>query len=415
MSKSIVIIGGGIIGLSTAYYLEKEGHKVSVVDKSNFISGASYVNAGYITPSHFVPLASLGMITKGLKWMFNRSSPFYVKPRLNPEFLKWAWAFKTSATASKVEKAIPIIKAINLLSRDLYEDIKTSKDFNFHYERKGLLMYYKSDKVGEEEWAIGERGIAEGLNVKNLSLNEIKAIEPNVNLDVKGAVYYDSDAHMTPTNYMEQLITYLKASGVTFFKNETVKDIEITNNKISKVITNKQELIADEVVLAAGSWSNLLSKKTGIDIPLEAGKGYAINVKRETHITVPGILCEAKVAVTPMDGFTRFAGTMEIGGINNSINPVRVNAIANAAKSYYKDVEITTEEQSKAQSGLRPCSPDGLPYIGKSSKCKNLTIASGHAMMGWSLGPATGKLVSEIISDKKTSLNLEPFSPDRRF
>ena len=413
--KNCIIIGGGIIGLCSAYYLHKAGHKVTIVDQSDFSTGASYINAGYITPSHFVPFSAPGMITKGLKWMLNPSSPFYVKPRLNSEFLKWAWAFKKSATASKVEKAIPVIKAINLLSRDLYEDLKKTNDFNFHYERKGLLMYYKSDAVGEEEWAIGQRGIIEGLNVKNLSFEDIKTIEPNVNLDVKGAVYYDSDAHMTPTHFMSQIISYLKTEGVTFFKNESVEDIIISNNSISKIITSKQELKADEIILATGSWSSKLSKKTGITIPVEAGKGYAININRETNITIPSILCEAKVAVTPMDGFTRFAGTMEIAGINNSINTARVNAIANAATAYYKDLEITIEEKSKAQSGLRPCSPDGLPYIGKSSKCKNLTIATGHAMMGWSLGPATGKLVSEIISDKKTSLNLNSFSPDRRF
>ena len=167
--------------------------------------------------------------------------------------------------------------------------------------------------------------------------------------------------------------------------------------------------------MAAGSWSPLLTKKLGIKIPIQAGKGYRINVERETKISMPAVLCEAKVAVTPMNGFTRFAGTMEIAGINNHINPVRVNAIANAAQKYYNNLEIKEEEKNVAQFGLRPCSPDGLPYIGKSSKCANLTVAAGHAMMGWSLGPATGKLVSEIISDKKVSLDLSPFHPDRKF
>ena len=329
--------------------------------------------------------------------------------------MKWAWAFKKSATASKVEKAIKPIKGINLLSRDLYEDIKKSKDFNFHYEKKGLLMCYKTDKVGEEEWEVGKRGIEEGLKVEHLSLKEVEEIEPKANLNIKGAVYYHSDAHMTPNHFMPEMITYLKSKGVVFFANEIVEDIMISNKSISKVITNKQTLTCDEVVLAAGSWSPLLTKKIGLKIPIQAGKGYRINVNRKTNITIPAILCEAKVAVTPMDGFTRFAGTMEIAGINHKINTNRVNAIANAAKSYYSTIDMTSEELSKADCGLRPCSPDGLPYIGKSSKCDNLTIATGHAMMGWSLGPATGKLVSEIISGKKTSLDLVPFNPDRTF
>ena len=415
MNKNVIIIGGGIIGLSIAYYLLEEGHQVTIIDKSNFSSGASYVNAGYITPSHFIPLAAPGIINKGIKWMFNPTSPFYIKPRLNADFLKWTWAFKKSATASKVEKAIPVITAINILSRDLYEDIKASNTFNFHYERKGLLMCYQSDKVGEAEWKIGKRGIEEGLGVKNLTKKEVDILEPNANLNIKGAIYFDSDAHMTPTDFMPEMVNYLKTKGAIFYANEDVKDIEVTNGTVSKIITDKQELKADEVVLAAGSWSPLLTKKLGLQIPIQAGKGYRINVNRETGITIPAILCEAKVAVTPMQGFTRFAGTMEIAGINHNINPIRVQTIANAAKNYYTNLNISEEEKGSADCGLRPCSPDGLPYIGKSSKCNNLTIATGHAMMGWSLGPGTGKLVSEIISEKKTTLDLSPFNPDRKF
>ena len=415
MSKNIVIIGGGIIGVCTAYYLQKEGHKVTIVDKTNMDAGASHVNAGYITPSHFIPLATPGIITKGIKWMFNSSSPFYVKPRLDIDFLKWSLAFKKSATKEKVAKAIQPILDINLLGRDLYEDLKNTNDFNFHYEKKGLLMFYKSDKVGEEEWEVGKIGIQKGLQVENLSAKEVAKIEPNANLDIKGAVYYHSDAHMTPNIFMKEMVSYLEKNGVTFYKNEEVKDLEVSVDKISSIITNKRALKVDEVVLAAGSWSPIITKKLGLKIPIQAGKGYSINVKSDTNITIPSILCEAKVAVTPMSGFTRFAGTMEIAGINHDINPKRVAAIANAGKSYYRDLIITSEEKETANCGLRPCSPDGLPYIGKSTKCNNLTIATGHAMMGWSLGPATGKLVSEIISDKKLSLNIDSFHPDRKF
>ncbi len=415
MSKSIVVVGGGIIGLCTAYYLHKEGCKVTVIDQSTITDGASFVNAGFISPSHIIPLAAPGMITTGLKMMFNSSSPFYIKPRFNTEFLKWSLAFKRSSTKENVEKAIPIIKDINLLSKELFTDFYNDTAFNFHLENKGLLMVYKTDKAGEKESKVAKRAIEEGLEVEFLSLAAVKKLEPNVALNIKGAIHYKCDAHTTPNGFMKELYGYLKNKGVTFFTNEKVIDLEILSDKVSKVKTDKREVEADEVVIAAGSWSPLLAKKLGIQLLVQAGKGYAINVGREIGISMPAILMEAKVAVTPMNGFTRFAGTMEIAGINHTIYPKRVKVIANAVQDYYNELQIKESEVNDATCGLRPVSPDGLPYIGRLSKLKNVTIATGHAMMGWSLGPATGKLVSEIITDQKISMNISPFYPERQF
>ena len=293
--------------------------------------------------------------------------------------------------------------------------MKSSGDLDFHYDHKGLLMAYKHDKAGEQEWEVGKKAIQLGLKVENLTAKEVEVLEPNANLNIKGAVYFHSDAHMTPGGFMKNMLSYLKENGVTILAEEEVKDITISTNSITKVVTNKQEIKADEFVMAAGSWSPLISKKLGIKMLLQPGKGYRINVAQETNITIPAVLLEAKVAVTPMNGFTRFSGTMEIDKINHKINPIRVNAIANSASEYYHGLQISTRDKEAAQCGLRPVTPDGLPYIGRTSQYNNLTFATGHAMMGWSLGPATGKLVSEIISDKKSSLDLTPFNVQRRF
>lgn len=415
MSKNVVIIGGGIIGLCSAYYLQKEGHQVTIVDQSNLDEGASYVNAGYLSPSHLIPLSAPGVMRKGIKWMFNPSSPLYIKPRLDLDFLRWTWAFNKSCTVKHVKKAIPVIKEITLISQDLYRDIRQKENFSFHFEDKGLLMLCKTEKMLEDEVEVARIAKQEGLDVSEISLEELKKLEPNVKLDVKGATYYKCDSHMTPHEFMSDMKLHLKQNGVRFFINEKVEDIELKGNKIISIKTNKQIITADEFVLSAGSWSNLLSQKLGLKILLQAGKGYRINTKNPTSITIPAILAEAKVAVTPMNGFTRFAGTMEIAEINHNINKVRVEAISNAATRYYPEIHLTTQEKEGVACGLRPVSPDGLPYIGKSSTCKNLTIATGHAMMGLSMGTATGMLVSEIISEKKPSLNLVPFHPDRKF
>ncbi|MEO6346412.1 MAG: FAD-dependent oxidoreductase [Aquaticitalea sp.] len=415
MSKKVIIIGGGIIGLCSAYYLQKEGHQVTVIDQSNMDAGASYVNAGYVSPSHIIPLSAPGVMKKGLKWMFNPASPLYIKPRLDADFLKWSFAFNKSCNAEHVARAIPVIKNITLLSQELYDDIKRDENFTFHLERKGLLMLCQTDKMLEGEIKAAHLAKSEGLDASEINLEELKRLEPNIKINVKGATYYKCDSHSTPQEFMNEMKAHLKDVGVVFYPNEKVEDLELKNGRIVSIKTNKQTLNADEFVLAAGSWSHLLSKKLGLKLLLQAGKGYRINTKKPTGIQIPSILCEAKAAVTPMNGFTRFAGTMEIAGINHDINKVRVEAIAHAANRYYPEITLTEAEKKDAACGLRPVTPDGLPYIGKSSKCDNLIIAAGHAMMGWSMGPGTGKFVSELISEKKTSMDLQRFSPDRKF
>jgi D-amino-acid dehydrogenase len=416
MAKNIVIIGGGIVGLCSAYYLSKVGHQITVIDKGDITSGASFVNAGYITPSHIIPLASPGMIAKGIKMIFNSASPFYMKPRLDAEFLKWSWYFHKSSTKAKVEKAIPVIKEINLISRELFTDIRNSGDLGeFQLERKGLLMLYKTEASYLHEKEVADRASFLGLEVSDLNKSELEMIEPNVNIDAEGAIHYKCDGHTTPTEIMPKMLNYLKSVGVNIFINEEVLDINTGNGVIKEVITDKNNYHPDEVVLAAGSWSGELSKKLNLKLSLQGGKGYRINVARNTGISMPAILMEAKMAVTPMNGFTRFAGTMEFSGNNDVVRKERVLAIANGAHSFYPDLEINSSEIESAKTGLRPVSPDGLPYIGKSASIKNLTFATGHAMMGWSLGPVTGKLVSELINDKKTSMNIAAFSPERTF
>ncbi|MBJ2174862.1 FAD-dependent oxidoreductase [Aureibaculum sp. A20] len=417
--KNCIIIGGGIIGLSTAYYLQKEVCNVTVIDQTNMdglTGGASYVNAGYLTPSHIISLAAPGMISKGIKYMFNSTSPFYMRPRLDIDFLKWNWYFKKSATQNKVERAMPVIKDINLLSRDLYEEIYNSNDLGqFQLGKKGLLMLYKTDKAGEAESKIAR--IAEGMNLESKILNakELNAIEPKVSAEVKGAIHYLCDFHTSPNEIMSSMKIHLEKNGVVFLKNEKVVDFAFKNKNITEIITAKNSYKTDEIILATGSWSGLMAKKLHLKLPMEGGKGYRINMEEETGINYPAILMEKKVAVTPMKDFTRFAGTMEMSGLNHTINTKRVDAIANASEQYYEGLKIPQYNIDSAQCGLRPVSPDGLPYIGRTSKFENLTIGAGHAMMGWSLGPATGKLISEIITNRKSSINITPFNPDRKF
>lgn len=416
-SKKVTVIGGGIVGLSCAYALVKQGYSVIIIDHKTEATGASYVNAGYLTPSHIIPLASPGMISKGLKWMFNSSSPFYVKPRLNKDFLDWSWKFYKAATPSKVEAAISPIKEINLLSARCYKQMLESKDLGtFMLEDKGLLMLYKTQKEAVHEGLVAARASLEGLAVKSLSEQELHNTQAGLSPDLKGAIHYLCDSHTTPTEIMPALYAYLKTSGVRFITEKVTgfSTILQSDSVINSVYTDSQEISSDFVVLAAGAWSQEIGKKLGINLPIQAGKGYKIDVHRVTGIQYPAILMEAKVAVTPMKGFTRFAGTMELSGINTHIRKERVNAIASAAEAYYPGLKISDQEKAEASSGLRPVSPDGLPYIGYVKPYKNLLAATGHAMMGWSLGPGTGHIIAKLVAGNVPEIDIKAFDPNRK-
>jgi D-amino-acid dehydrogenase len=378
--------------------------------------GASYVNAGYLTPSHIIPLASPGMMAKGIKWMFDSSSPFYLKPRLDPEFIKWAWQFHRSSTQAKVNKAIPIIAEINVLSKELFQDLYDSGDLgDFQLVREGLLMLYKSEKGGREELQVMRRVQDLGLEARELSLEELETLQPGLNPEIKGAMHYQCDAHTTPTQIMERLKGYLQKVGVEIHPHTEVRGFSRRGERLTGVKTGGGVFPVEEVVLASGAWSPILARELGLRLSLQAGKGYRIDIHRPTPVNLPAILMEAKVAVTPMHGFTRLAGTMEFSGINHEIRKNRVAAIARLAETYYENFEVQPGEEDAAACGLRPVTPDGLPYIGRVSHWKNLSLATGHAMMGWSLGPVTGKLISEVVSGKPTSLSLKELHPERRF
>ena len=409
----ITIIGGGIIGLSSAYYLNKAGHHVIVIDKDNPQEGCSFGNAGMIVPSHFIPLAAPGMISKGFRWMFDSESPFYVKPRLDWDLIKWGWQFYRHANAQHVTKSIGALKEMHLLSSQFYHQWSQELPFDFGYHERGLLMLYQTASIEKEEMEKARLANTIGIEANVLTPEEVQKLEPHVKVKVRGGVYFPGDAHVTPHLLVVQLKKLLQQAGVVFHQ-QTVTKLEVEKDELKKVITSTMDFNPDEVVLAAGVWSDSLAKQLGLSIPMQAGKGYSFtlaDVKNNTRI--PTIFLEARVAVTPMGNSLRFGGTMEIAGINSTINMKRVKGIVDSISKYYPDMQVALPKKEEVWYGLRPCPPDGLPYIGRSKKIKNLVMATGHSMMGLSLGPATGKLVSEIIDDKKVSVPIEAFKSER--
>jgi len=414
MSKAI-IIGGGIIGLTSAFYLKKTGWDVTIIDKGDLSDNCSYGNAGMIVPSHFVPLAAPGMIEQGIRWMFNSKSPFYVKPSLNASLLSWGLKFLKSASKQHVEKTAKPLRDISLFSKALFKELELELD-NFGLQENGILMLYKTAKVEEEEIHLAEKAKGLGLDVETLSADACRKLQPQLDIDIKGAVHYKCDAHLYPYKLMPLLIRKLEESGVKFLRNKEVDKIRTAGEKIIAVYSGNEEFTADEYILAGGSWSPGIAKLAGLKMPLMPGKGYSFMIEEpQRRMHIPAILCEARVAVTPMNGSIRLGGTMEIDKINNKVNMNRVRGIVESTSKYFLELEPEMPGAESVWYGFRPCSPDGIPYIGRVKSYQNLVIATGHGMMGLSLGPGTGKLVSEILNHQKTSLETDIYSPSRYF
>lgn len=410
----VIIIGGGIIGLSAAYYLNRDGWEVTVVDRTDLSDSCSYGNLGMIVPSHFVPLAAPGIVSQGIRWMFNSKSPFYVRPSLSVPLLSWGLHFLRSATNANVDKAAPHLRDINLLSKQLYLQLQDEPGMDFSLQQKGILMYFRKPEVADEEGHLAERARGMGLDVSILDRKAAQAMEPQVEMDVLGAVHYRCDAHLSPDLLNRQLINLLRDRGVNFLLQQPVTSIETANGKVSGVQVGDQLHSADLFVMAAGSWLPQLMKKAGSSLSLMAGKGYSFTLESPAvKLNTPAILCEARVAITPMDNRMRYGGTMELGAIDDKVNLKRVQGIVESVPAYFPGIGLQMPEKEDVWFGYRPCSPDGIPYIGYSRRLSNTIIAGGHAMMGLSLGPATGKLVAELAKGEKTSVSVSAFDPNR--
>ena len=413
----VVIVGGGIVGLSAAFYLQEAGHQVVVIDKDDLLQGCSYGNAGYICPSHFIPLATPGIVKQGLRWMWNSESPFYVQPRLDLDLIRWGWHFMRSATAQKVAAAAIPLRDISLLSQQEYARWSTLPGMNFSYQHKGLLEIFKTEQMAEHCHHTWQQACALGLSdTRLLNREELQAMEPNTRIDALGALYFGCDAHCYPNLLIPQLIDLLKKRGVEFITHAQVTGFDKLHDKVTKVVYDKGTVNADQVVVATGSWGRQTAALLGVRIPLMPGRGYSVTLEPPAGVQLnyPSILIEGRVAITPLTaGLIRFGGTMEITPQDTPPRYNRVKGILRAVETFYPDLSVPFPTKDKIWYGYRPCSADGLPYIGKISSYRNVVVATGHSMLGLSLGAGTGKLVQEIVDERPASMDIRPFAVER--
>jgi len=408
----VIVLGGGVIGLCSAYYLKNSGFEVTILDKGDFSSGTSFGNAGMIVPSHFVPLAQPGMIAKGIKWMFDAESPFYVKPRFSRSLLDWGWKFYQHSSEKHVKGAAQLLKELNLESKKLYVSLCDQLE-DIKIDEKGLIMYCQTQRALDEEAALADQAMKLGLKAVVMDNQQLNDLDSNLTLDVKGGVYFPEDAFFSPKLFLEKLKSDLKAAGVKMVSH--VDDLKfVAHEDLKSIDTNQGLFSADQFVISAGVWTGKLAQFLGLNIPMQPGKGYSFTLEHPVETpSICSILTEAKVAVTPMSEGLRFAGTMEIGALNFDVDQRRVHGIKKSIGKYFPSFKMTDFNEAKIWTGLRPCSPDGLPYIGRTKKLPNVLLATGHGMMGMSLGPITGKLIAEIAANQSPGIEISKLAVER--
>lgn len=415
VSKHVAVVGAGVIGLCIALYCIERGWRVTVVERNGEArDGCSFGNGGMIVPSHMVPLAAPGAVSQGLKWMLQPGAPFHIEPRLSWELFEWAFRFWKAANAEHVRRAAPLLRNLHLASRACYQDLAATEP-SIAFKPTGTLMLCKTQHGLDEEARTAELARELGMEAQVLDAQGTAALDPDVRMDVMGSVHFPLDASVIPGRLVSALQRRVAEGGAQFHWNSAVTAFRTEDGAVRSLATDTGETVtADEFVIAAGAWAGHLARPLGLRLPMQAGKGYSLTLSRpRVQPRHCAILVESRMFVSPMGEGLRMGGTMEMAGLDDSVNPVRVRTMIDAMPGYYPDFAPGDFAGLQPWSGLRPCSPDGLPYVGRTRRLSNLLVAAGHAMMGVSLAPVTGRLVAEILAGERPQIDLALLSPDR--
>lgn len=412
-SKRVVLVGGGVIGLCGAYYALKRGYAVTLLDRGEPDGdNCSMKNAGMVVPSHFIPLAAPGMIAKGLRMMIHPESPFFIRPRLDLSLMKWAWLFYRHSTEAHVAASVELLRDLNLESRRLFGELQAEEDFGL--VQRGLLMLCRTAKGLDEEGEVAEAAHRIGLKAEVHDAVSTAALDPSVTMNVAGSVYFPHDCHLDPARFIQSMRRRIRQLGADVVTGVEVDRIETANGRAVAACAGARRFEGDHFVVAGGSWSARILATLGVKLPLQPGKGYSLTLQNPPEL--PGlcsIFAEAKVAITPVGSALRFGGTMEVGGFDLSVNPSRVQGILKSIPGYFPKFKVEDFAGVQPWAGLRPVSPDGVPYLGRVTGIPNLVAATGHAMMGMSLGPVSGRLIGDLIAGDEPFRPIESMAPGR--
>jgi D-amino-acid dehydrogenase len=408
MSEEVVIVGGGIIGACSAYYLSEAGFKVTVVDKDSFGAGSSHANCGFLCPSHALPLCVPEALLKPLKSMFKSYSPFYVNPLVGPSLWGWLWRFVMSCKPSQTLKSATARNTLLSSSMELYKELIDKESIDCEFQQKGLLFAHVEEKSLHHFSKTNDFLTKEfGLSATHYDSKGIVNLEPALKDSVVGGWHYEGDAHLRPDKLMSELKRVLLSKGVTIVNDCQVTEFIYENKQISGIETTQGPMSFDKLLLATGAMAPKLAKKLGVKLHIQPGKGYSLTTNRpEICPEIPMILEDHSVAVTPFENGFRLGSTMEFNGYNEQINRRRLGLLEEGAKHYLR--QVRGEQTEEEWFGWRPMTHNGIPIISQTRQ-KNTYIAAGHSMLGLSMGSGTGKLIAEMMSGEKTHIDSKNF------
>jgi len=408
----ILVIGGGVIGVCSAYYLALKGFKVTLIEKNEIASGCSDGNAGLIVPSYAIPLASPGALGDGLRWLFDSESPFYIKPRFDLDLIKWLARFVLASRMGNMLRSMPVLRDLLFTSRVLFDELAQVDDFDFRFNARGSLSVCLTQSAFEKEKE--ETHLLERFDipVRVVDQEEVHELEPALLPNVIGGVYYPKDGRINPALFVIGLADKARELGVQIWSKTGAIGFETSNRKITGVHTTRGVIHPKQIVLGAGSWSPEMARGLNLRLPIQAAKGYSITLENPPVTPkLPLFFSEAHAVANPLGDALRIAGTLELAGMDFSFNSRRIDAIRRSSCNYLPGLDDA--KVIEIWRGLRPCTPDGLPIISRSRDFNNLIVATGHAMLGISLGPITGRLVSQLVGGEKTDVDLTPFRMER--
>jgi D-amino-acid dehydrogenase len=275
-------------------------------------------------------------------------------------------------------------------------------------------MLCKTNKGLAEEAEVAAAAHEIGLKADLLDAKATAKLDPDITMDVAGAVHFPQDCHLSPARFVSSIRKRILELGGVIESSVNIDRIESGNGRVTAVSGNGKRFEGGKFVIAGGSWSAELLETIGLKLPLQAGKGYSLTLPSPPELPqLCSIFAEAKVAITPMGHSLRFGGTMEVGGLDLTVNPARVHGIVKSVQSYFPKFSESDFSNIKPWAGLRPVSPDGIPYLGKVTGLPNLIAATGHAMMGLSLAPVSGRLVADLLAGDTPFRPIDAMSPGR--